>query len=225
MTTTNFNLCEILKGYEGTVFYSPCFGKVKIVSVLSDRVNASYINEDDNEVIISFKPDGSYLNPGVPMIYPLYEYSVNYSFEEGWNKWKEENENITYSDIQKKLFRDKDYYWLNGTGQIKFQSKYDVNKHEYYHHVNAITENQIKKLVAINKLMTVQKYIENGWQPDWNDQDQNKYQIILKNDKIITGYVTSLCTSPALFSCENNALKAIKILGHDTIKRALGTDW
>lgn len=225
MTITNFNLCEILKGFEGNTFYSPCFGKVKIVNVLSAKVNVSYINEDENEIIISFKPDGSYLSPGIPMIYPSYEYSEDYSFIEAWNKWWEENGDITYSDIQKKIFKEKDYYWLNGTGQIKFQSQYDVNNHEYYHHVNAVTENQLKKLVAINKLMTVQKYIEHGWQPDWNNRDQEKYQIMIQNNDITTGYVTSLCTSPVFFSSRNNAQKVIKILGDDTIKRALGTDW
>lgn len=223
--TTNFNLCEILKGFERNIFYSPCFGNVTIVKVLSDKVNASYINEDENDIIISFKPDGSYMNSGIPMIYPSYEYYIDYSFTDAWNKWKNENENISYSDIQKKMFKTKDYYWLNGTGQIKFQSKYDVNDHEFYHHVNAMTENQLKKLVAINKLMTVQKYIENGWQPDWNDIDQDKYQIMVQNNDIIIGNVTSICTSPVFFSSEDKALKAIKILGNDIINIALGTDW
>lgn len=89
------------------------------------------------------------------------------------------------------------------------------------------SEKHLQKLIAINKLMNVAKYLNGDWQPDWEDGDENKYYIeieILTNSLRIN-YTNLFNRSIIYFKSEELARQAIEILGEETIKLALCTDY
>lgn len=129
-----------------------------------------------------------------------------------------------YKDVYKKLFYRKRIYYWDDNGNI-ISTRYTTCSYEDLN--NCTSEKQAKKLLAINQLMNVAKYLNDGWQPDWNNENEKKYTIIFdKNNKII---VTNWCITAnkclVYFKTEELAQKAIDILGEETIKLALSTDW
>ena len=129
---------------------------------------------------------------------------------------------LTYKDIAKELFLYKECYFTDTNGKIKFTS----SLHLGYDQVNNFTSvKQAEKLLAINELMNVAKYLNDGWKPDWNNNEYKHYLFVYNNNTI--GY--SNCTSSSIgviyFKTKKLAMQAVKILGEDTIKLALSTDY
>lgn len=111
----------------------------------------------------------------------------------------------TYEDVAKKLFSDNNCYHIAQ---------------------NCTTEKQAQKLLAINKLMNVAKYLNDGWQPDWNNISEPKIYIYINiNNKVSVGNISSYNLTNTYFKSEKLAKKAIDILGEETIKLALCTDY
>ena len=134
----------------------------------------------------------------------------------------EKEKKVTYEDIARELFGSKnDIHYIGEYGDI-FRTKakhiYDLN--------NCTSKKQARKLLAINKLMNVAKYLNGDWQPDWKDIDESKYFIsnydagTLDIDEDIV-YQNSYI----YFKSEELAEQAIEILGVETIKLALCTDY
>ena len=87
---------------------------------------------------------------------------------------------------------------------------------------------QCKKLRAINQLMYVAKYLNGDWQPNWNNYNECKYYIYCDNDLCSRLRITcnTLETHNAVyFKSKELAQQAIEILGEETIKLALCTDY
>lgn len=135
----------------------------------------------------------------------------------------------TYSDICKKIFRTGLYYiGVNGT-IIKADNIECIIKNypEILEHPNnAPTEGQLEQLLAINKLMNVAVYLNEGWKPNWDNGTQFKYFIYCD-----TNYTTIRIHHNTYFNCgvvyfksKELAEQAIEILGEETIKLALGVD-
>lgn len=132
----------------------------------------------------------------------------------------------TYSDICKKIFRT-EFYYIEVNGTIK---KPDSAEHiiKTYSKIleesnNAPTIKQLEKLLALNKLMNVAYYLNDGWEPDWNDGTQFKYFIYWDTDKTIRiHYNTYFNCGVVYFKSKELAKQAIEILGEETIKLALG---
>lgn len=80
---------------------------------------------------------------------------------------------------------------------------------------------QVKKLVAINKLINVAKYLNGDWEPNFRSINESKFYFTLINNnlKIIEHYTDNLGTP--CFKSEELAIQAIEILGKETIKPAL----
>lgn len=153
---------------------------------------------------------------------------------EGMEAYQEGNEikfrpvkkKLTYNDIAKELFKYKKTYYTDAYCNIKSidaadASCYDTN--------NCTSEKQLKKLLAINQLMNVAKYLNEGWQPDWDNKDEYEYKYYLYIDypgnKIEIAYLASCCSDGTYFKSEKLAQQAVDILGEETIKLALSTDW
>lgn len=133
---------------------------------------------------------------------------------------------ITYDDVIHILSLKYTFqYYISATGRIRrntksFTSCPDAN--------NAYSKKQLMKLLAINKLMTVAKYLNDGWKPNWEDGGERKYCIEingLSESKIVITYYNHVNVSLVFFKTEELAQKAIKILGEDTIRLALTTDY
>lgn len=148
---------------------------------------------------------------------------------EGMEAYQEGNEikfrpvkkELTYKDIARELFDNKIIYHI-ADGRIVESL---VLPNTYYNTNNCTSNKQAEKLLAINKLMNVAKYLNGDWQPDWNNNYENKYYLRIYNEKIEISYAGVYISDIVYFKSEEFAKQAIKILGEEIIKLALSTDW
>ncbi len=127
---------------------------------------------------------------------------------------------LTYEEISCKLLSS-GYYFINCDGEIEKGSSYPVCLN------NAASERQLQKLLAINMLMNVANYLNDGWKPNWNNANEPKYYLrLFRNGKntLETEIANVFCSEIVYFKSKNLAYQAINILGEDTIRLALSTD-
>lgn len=135
-----------------------------------------------------------------------------------------EIETPNYNEIAKKLFRGKDAYFIDACGNI---CKYEVIE-SYSFPNNCTSRSQAEKLLALNKLMNVAKYLNGDWDPDDLDSKNYKCRIFFDRKNKTIGYTSNnstLVDSAVYFKNEKLARQAVQILGEETIKTALSTDW
>lgn len=146
-------------------------------------------------------------------------------------KFKPIKKVLTYEDVAKKLFKDKKGYYTDERGIILsanfFDNQYD---NQYLDENNCTSEKQAQKLLAINKLMNVAKYLNGDWNPNWEDNKEDKYYIkVVSNNLlkscILIGRANTTCSEIVHFKSMKLIQQAIEILGKETIKLALSTDW
>lgn len=109
---------------------------------------------------------------------------------------------------------------------IKDKELYKEAK-EYVLDPNICTsKKQAEKLIAINKLMNVAKYLNGDWCPNWNEGNP-KYFISIDHYKNIIAVDCNIdyAYNTIYFKSKELAQQAIEILGEETIKTALSTDW
>lgn len=138
-------------------------------------------------------------------------------------KFKLVNKKLTYNDIAIELFIDKKAYYTDANSKIATAW---IGPSNYEDFNNCTSQKQAEKLLAINKLMNVAKYLNCGWKPNWNE-DSSKYFISIDHYKnIITVDCNIRYTYSAIyFESKELAQQAIDILGEETIRLALSTDW
>lgn len=130
----------------------------------------------------------------------------------------------SYKDVCESLFKDSTIYFINNRGAIEEQvfkemidsARCDLN--------NCASRKQAEKLLAINQLMNIAKYLNKDWEPNWKIIEP-KYYLNLKEDNIGIDCDYWITSKPVYFKTIEFAEKAIKILGEDTIKLALSADW
>lgn len=131
---------------------------------------------------------------------------------------------LTYEKIAKELFESKETFWTTSYGVVSCNC--DGVKAAYADATNCTSEKQVHKLLAINKLMNVAKYLNGNWKPNWNDQDETKCCITVDSaNKLTVDYTIFNRSSVVYFKTGILAKQAINILGEDTIRLALSTDW
>lgn len=130
---------------------------------------------------------------------------------------------LTYDDIVKELFNNKTTWYIDRKGMIVSYMASESNCHDAN---NCISIKQAEKLLAINKLMNVATYLNNGWTPDWSNKDEAKYLITLNTEKL-TLNITMFYSNCAIvyFKTRELAEQAIEILGEDIVRLALSTNW
>lgn len=129
----------------------------------------------------------------------------------------------TYEDVAKDLF-NKPYHYINSCGEIG-----QLNNGFSFHYAepnNFTSRKQAEKLLALNKLMNVAKYLNGDWQPKFYDGNEKKWYIYIDEDgDFDTSFSKELVTTSVYFKSQELAEKAIEILGNYTISLALSTDW
>ena len=132
--------------------------------------------------------------------------------------FKKVEEKLTYEKIAEKLFKFETHYYIDSNGVIR------KNSAGWKCPNAAPTSQQLERLLALNKLMNVAYYLNEGWEPDWDDYAQRKYFLIYgKKDKIIIPDYTNICNPGAIyFKSIEIAKQAIEILGDEIVKLALG---
>lgn len=128
---------------------------------------------------------------------------------------------LTYEDVAEKLFKNKKTYFLGTSAKIAYfmpESSGTVLAN------NATSEKQLQRLLAINKLMNVAEYLNDGWKPDWENPDDHKWYIYWSNYDNKFAMASRLVSTSEIvhFKTPDLALQAIAILGEEEVKLALG---
>lgn len=133
-----------------------------------------------------------------------------------------EKEKLAYEDVSEKLFLNREVVHFNDAGEIETFTC-EVG-HSYP--TNCTSQKQAEKLLAINLLMNVAKYLNSDWKPNWKNET-TKYYIVYDyiDNKLDISRACSINGSIVYFKSEELAKKTIEILGEYTIKLALCTDY
>lgn len=136
---------------------------------------------------------------------------------------EEELRNITYDEICEHLFFDRYSYFTDSKGDVKGTI---LGECVMSYPNAASTERQLKKLMAINKLANVAKYLNDGWIPNWNNTNEFKYSISQDTtDNIFIENNVYRSNSEVVFKTYELAKDAIKILGENTIRLITNGKW
>lgn len=131
--------------------------------------------------------------------------------------FKKVEEKLTYEKIAEKLFKYENHYYINSNGKII------KNLSGWYCPNAAPTKHQLEKLLALNKLMNVAHYLNDGWELNWNDGGQEKFLIYYDNVVKAIKIDSNMWYNYGIvyFKSKELAEQAIEILGEETIKLAL----
>lgn len=133
---------------------------------------------------------------------------------------------LTYEDICPKVLGMK-FYCIDtwgGIGLFCLHPEEENYERLWYHPNNAKTKEQLQRLLAINKLMNVAEYLNEGWKPDWENSNCSKWYIIWhhRSCKFIIDSGQLRQRNDIYFKTPDLALQAIEILGEEEVKLALG---
>lgn len=139
-------------------------------------------------------------------------------------KFRPIEKQLTYFDIAKELFSNNATYYTDSYGEIE-SSPIGLEDSKVDNLNNCTSQKQVEKLLAINKLMNVAKYLNRDWKPDWKSCER-KYRLrTLDTGELDVTYNDAFVESSVYFKSQELAQQAIDILGEETIKLALSTDW
>ena len=136
---------------------------------------------------------------------------------------KKIKELTTYSLICENLYPCCTSYIIDATNKDTIVK---INKVESSDNITNLffSKKDAERLLALRKLINVAKYLNKGTEPDCSDLNEEKYYIYWDSYEQIL-YVSSAfyeISGAVYFNYEEDAKNAIKILGEDTIKTALG---
>jgi hypothetical protein len=134
-------------------------------------------------------------------------------------RFKPIKKEITYQDVKNELFADTKKCYLECAGDICSSR---TIKYCNINTIMATSKNQIEQLLALNKLMNVAKYLNGDWEPNWNDEFEDKIYFYYSSGKLnicAKRYSNFGCVC---FKTIDLAHQAVEILGKEEIKKALG---
>lgn len=137
---------------------------------------------------------------------------------------KKEKKSLCYDDIARKLFYN-GFYYIDGDGDVQC----GVNNCCISDPNNCTSKKQGRKLLALNKLLNVAHFLNDGWRPTFNHATQNYYLVCVHESSIYStvrvDYTTVHNSRLVYFKSRELAKQAFEILGEGTIELALSTDW
>lgn len=127
---------------------------------------------------------------------------------------------LTYKDVCNALFSGNNTYYIETAGDIGHTV---ARGKDVYSPNNATSKQQLKSLLAINKLMNVAAYL-NEKPLDWDNVFQDKWHIFYDHRSRALRYGENQSYREAIvyFDSREHANQAVEILGEDTVKQALG---
>lgn len=158
----NLNLCEILKGHEGEIFYSPIYGDVRLISIKETFNIYPIVTVNINNESCTFTNLGKYRNyeNGECLLFPSKE-------QRDWNKWfEEQNPKVpkTWSEYIHSISFD----------NISNRLSIDLKQRDFYGITNQDTpiEKSALALLKIHQLIEVSY----GGYPTKKDYDNANYE-------------------------------------------------
>lgn len=133
-----------------------------------------------------------------------------------------EGKPITYDDICKDLFLDKNAYWTSSQNEISQEVQ---TLSHYKDAVNCTTPAQAKRYAAFNKLQNIAKYINKGWQPNFTNATQNWYIAKKRNGEYKAMFRYSDNDGIVYFKSECLVNEAIRLMGEESLNDLFSTDW
>lgn len=146
-----------------------------------------------------------------------------------WDESKKQNKivlkdkQVTYKDICKKLFENKEFFFTNAIGTIESSSS-PVSTDLINAVNNSTSYHQLECILAKNKLANVARYLNGEWKPIHG----TSVWIIERNfhseyyaEPIKVGSMAFDCYGLVIFKSSELAEQAIEILGEETVKLAL----
>lgn len=118
---------------------------------------------------------------------------------------------MTLNDIMKSLYFKKEAYFVDMFGKVKYNQTTLYNDRN-----NCSSKEHIERWLLINDLLNVARFLNNTWSPNWDDDKEEKYIIILQNGKAIPRK-TEFPASFVYFSSEIIAQQAIDILSNEKL--------
>lgn len=142
---------------------------------------------------------------------------------------------ITYDDICKELFLNKKIYWL-GNKKINYLYSNEYNRNDLN---NCTSIAETKRVAAFIKLQNIAKYLNKGWEPNFDDTLQEKFYIYYTGDEPESDFPVDLLKSfqvyckvdepvyesSIYFKTDKLAYEAIRLMGKDSLNDLFSTGW
>ena len=132
-----------------------------------------------------------------------------------------EGKTITYDDICKDLFYNKNAYYLDDSNKI---SSWTMTSSNYKDFDNCTSITQAKRMVAFNKLQNIAKYLNKGWKPDFYSFEK-KWAIINGVEGFSPKYIRMTNDASVYFKNKDLANEAIRLMGKESLNDLFSTDW
>lgn len=132
-----------------------------------------------------------------------------------------EGKPITYDDICKDLFYNKDAYYLDESNKI---SSWTMTSSNYNDLDNCTSIAQAKRMIAFNKLQNIAKYLNGDWKPNF-DRDDEKWNINKEGDTFIEMHTRTLNKAGVYFKSQELTKEAIRLMGEKSLNDLFSTDW
>lgn len=133
-----------------------------------------------------------------------------------------EGKPITYDDICKDLFYNKDAYYLDEDNNV---SSWVMTSSNYNDFDNCTSIAQAKRMIAFNKLQNIAKYLNKGWQPNFTNATQNWYIAQKRNGEHEAMFRYSDNDGIVYFKSKCLANEAVRLMGKDSLNDLFSTDW
>lgn len=137
---------------------------------------------------------------------------------------------LTYEDVARELFENKEFFIYDSENNVIVPELRPLNKP-----INCTSRKQAEKLLAINKLLNVAKFLNKNadgtdWVPDWEkvyEEVEKIYGIGIDpfayyEVKVFQVNPERIITEIVYFRTETIAKQCVEILGEETIIIALG---
>ena len=133
----------------------------------------------------------------------------------------EEGKPITYDDICKELFLNKNTYFFDDDKVLSMEPPYS----NYKDFDNCTSRAQVKRFIAFNKLQNIAKYLNKGWKPNFKDATQKWFIDKQYFGKYQAKFSYSDNYGIVYFKSEKLANEAIEIMGKESLNDLFSTDW
>lgn len=143
------NLCELLKGYEGQSFYSPCYGDVDLIEVQNDRIIISAVANNKEHTLGKRGKHHAGFAECMCMLFPSRALYEQYPLDPytAWMKWQQE-QTIFHIRIEFQPYEERGDMKCGNMGtlhfdEVKFRTPADRDK--CIEEIKAIIEKYNKK--------------------------------------------------------------------------------